>query len=314
MEIFIFIIIVLAVCIDIVLGELPNYIHPVVWMGYLINFLKTYLINLKSRWSGVILTSILLISFILPLLILVYYIKFNYIIYILFSSIILSSTFSIKLLISSARDINILLINDPEKARRNVSYLVSRNTENLNHSQLISATVESLTENITDSIVAPILFAFILGLPGAMFYRVINTLDAMVGYKNHENIIIGWFPAKLDDLLNYIPARVTGLIIVISAFILRMNWKNSFKIMIKHARIPPSPNSGYPMAASAGALEIKLEKPNVYTIGVTKKNLDILTIEKAIKLTKMTILIFLLSSTLFFSLLYYVLYILSSYF
>ncbi len=137
-----------------------------------------------------------------------------------------------------------------------------------------------------------------------MFFRLVNTLDAMVGYKNEENAVIGWFPAKLDDILNYVPARVTGLIIVIAAFLLRMNWKNSFKIMIRDARNSPSPNSGFTMAASAGALEIELEKPNVYKIGDNNKNLTIETIHNAIKLTKMTVFLFLIFSISFFAVIY----------
>jgi adenosylcobinamide-phosphate synthase len=296
MDIWIFSIILLAVFIDLLMGELPSYAHPVVWMGKLIQLLKRYLLKLKSKSSGFILTIILTITFTFPVLIIIYYSKFNYIIYILISGIILSTTFSIKMLINSSKDIAVDLSSNTEKARQNVSYLVSRDTKNLDNSQLISATIESLTENITDSITSPILFYFIFGVPGAVFYRVVNTLDAMVGYKNEENALIGWFPAKFDDVLNYIPARITGLIIVLSAFILRMDWKNSFKIMIRDARKPPSPNSGYSMAAAAGALGIKLQKPDVYEIGDNKNNLDIETIYSAIKLTKVSVFLFLLIS------------------
>jgi adenosylcobinamide-phosphate synthase len=297
MDIWIFSIILLAVFIDILLGELPAQLHPVVWMGKLIQFIKPDLLKIKSKWSGFILTLILTITFTFPVLILIYYLKFdyiNYIIYILISGFILSTTFSIKMLITSSKDIALELKLNKENARQKVSYLVSRDTKNLDDSQIISATVESLTENITDSIVSPLLFSFVLGVPGAMFYRVVNTLDAMVGYKNEENDLIGWFPAKLDDVLNYIPARLTGLIIIFSAFILRMDWKNSYKIMFRDARNTPSPNSGYSMAAAAGALGIKLEKPGVYEIGDNKNKLELETIHYAIKITKVSVFIFLI--------------------
>lgn len=294
MDIWIFSIILLAVFIDILLGELPAQLHPVVWMGKLIQFIKPDLLKIKSKWSGFILTLILTITFTFPVLILVYYLKFDYIFYILISGFILSTTFSIKMLITSSKDIALELKSNKENARQKVSYLVSRDTKNLDDSQIISATVESLTENITDSIVSPLLFSFVLGVPGAMFYRVVNTLDAMVGYKNEENALIGWFPAKLDDVLNYIPARLTGLIIIFSAFILRMDWKNSYKIMFRDARNTPSPNSGYSMAATAGALGIKLEKPGVYEIGNNKNNLELETIHHAIKITKVSVFVFLL--------------------
>lgn len=304
MDTLIFLIIGLAVFIDLLIGELPSKIHPVVWMGQSIYFLKPYLLKLQNKLSGFVLTIILSVFFVLSSIIILYLISSNHIIYILVSVILLSTTFSIKMLISTSKDVATNLSSNSEKARKKVSYLVSRDTKNLDDSQLISATIESLTENITDSITSPILFYFILGVPGAMFFRLVNTLDAMVGYKNEENAVIGWFPAKLDDILNYVPARVTGLIIVIAAFLLRMNWKNSFKIMIRDARNSPSPNSGFTMAASAGALEIELEKPNVYKIGDNNKNLTIETIHNAIKLTKMTVFLFLIFSISFFAVIY----------
>ena len=306
MDTLIFLIIGLAVFIDLLIGELPSKIHPVVWMGQSIHFLKPYLLKLQNKLSGFLLTIILIVFFVLSAIIILYLISSNYMLYILVSLILLSTTFSIKMLISTSKDVATNLSSNSEKARKNVSYLVSRDTKNLDDSQLISATIESLTENITDSMASPILFYFILGVPGAMFFRVVNTLDAMVGYKNEENAVIGWFPAKLDDILNYIPARVTGLIIVIAAFLLRMNWKNSFRIMIRDARNSPSPNSGFTMAASAGALEIELEKPNVYKIGDNNKKLTIDTIHDAIKLTKMTVFLFLIFSIGFFAFLYYI--------
>lgn len=307
MELWILFIIFFAVILDIVFGELPTKLHPVVWMGNLINIFKPILLKLNHKISGLFLTIILSLIFILFTIAILLVVNFNIILTIFVSAILLSSTFSIKFLIKSSEDIKHDIQTDIEKSRKSVSFLVSRDTSNLSYSQIISATVESLTENITDSVTAPLFFAYLFGVPGAMFYRVVNTLDAMVGYKNKENIRIGWFPAKLDDLLNYIPARITGLIIVISAFILKMNWKNSYHILKRDARSPPSPNSGYSMAAVAGALDIKLEKVGVYVIGDDKHDLSAETIDKAIKLTKLTILIYLMIFTLIFLLIYFIL-------
>lgn len=315
MDFLIFFIIALAILLDVLCGELPSRIHPVVWMGQIIQILKPYLLKLKSRWSGFILTSILTILFVVTVAIVLLalinkplkildYTNLSILIYIMISGVILSTTFSIKMLINTSKDVAANLEQNTDKARHNVSYLVSRNTKNLDESQLISATIESLTENITDSITSPILFAFVFGVPGAIFFRVVNTLDAMVGYKNEENAIIGWFPAKLDDLLNYIPARLTGFIIILSALTLKMDWKNSLKIMLRDARVPPSPNSGYTMAAAAGALGIKLEKPGVYVIGDEKEILSIETIYNALKLTKVSVILFLVLSFGFFTVIY----------
>ena len=287
-------IILIAIIIDVIFGELPVKIHPVVWMGKIIDFLSEKLINYRSKISGVVLTFLVVMIFTLATYVLLYLSSFNYVIYILVSSVILSTTFAIKVLLTSAENMKNDIDHNIEKARQSMSYLVSRNTMELNEEDLISATIETLTENITDSVIAPLFYAFIFGVIGAVVYRVINTLDAMVGYKTPEKIKIGWFPAKLDDILNFIPARITGILVVIAAAFLRLNWKNSYKIMMRDARKPDSPNSGFSMAAAAGALGIKLEKIGYYKIG---DELSILTADKiteAVLLTKITILLFIL--------------------
>lgn len=295
-----FFIIIIAIIIDVIFGELPVKIHPVVWMGKIIDFLSEKLINYRGKISGVVLTFLVVMIFTLATYVLLYLSSFNYIIYILVSSVIVSTTFAIKVLLTSAENMKNDIDHNIEKARQSMSYLVSRNTMELNEEDLISATIETLTENITDSVIAPLFYAFIFGVFGAVVYRVINTLDAMVGYKTPEKIKIGWFPAKLDDVLNFIPARITGILVVIAAAFLRLNWKNSYKIMMRDARNPDSPNSGFSMAAAAGALDIKLEKINYYKIG---DELSILTTDKiteAVLLTKITILLFILTASVVF--------------
>ena len=290
----ILLIILIALIIDFLFGELPARIHPVVWMGKLIDILKSHLINYRSKISGIILTIVLLIIFTLATYVLISLLVKNIILYILVSSIILTSTFAIKMLISSANGIKRDLKHDISTARKSMSYLVSRDTTNLSSEEIVSATVETLTENITDSVTAPLFYAFIFGVPGAVAYRVVNTLDAMVGYKKPETLKIGWFPAKLDDILNYLPARITGMLVVIAAVILKMDWRNSYKVMIRDARKPDSPNSGYSMAAAAGALGIKLKKVGYYEIGDDINPLKADKISDAILLTKVTIILFLI--------------------
>jgi adenosylcobinamide-phosphate synthase len=288
------IIILAAVLIDIIFGELPSKIHPVVLLGKLINYLIKSLNNHNTKFTGFIIT---LLTLIFPLII-VYSIlelsKFNYYFYLLVAAVILSTTFAIRSLIMSVKEIEADLNEDLEKAKHSISYLVSRETSNLEESDIISAAIETLTENITDSITAPLIYTFLFGILGAVFYRVVNTLDAMMGYKTPKYINTGWFPAKLDDILNYVPARITGFLMVVAAWILRMNWKNSYKIMVNDARKTPSPNSGFTMAAAAGALEIQLEKKGVYQLGEQINPLKIETISKTILLTKVTVLIFLI--------------------
>ena len=293
-------IIIIAIIIDVIFGELPVKIHPVVWMGKIIDFLSKKLIDYRSKISGVVLTFLVVMIFTLATYVLLHLSSFNYVIYILVSSVVLSTTFAIKVLLTSAENMKNDIDHNIEKARQSMSYLVSRNTMELNEEDLISATIETLTENITDSVIAPLFYAFIFGVIGAVVYRVINTLDAMVGYKTPEKIKIGWFPAKLDDILNFIPARITGILVVIAAAFLRLDWKNSYKIMMRDARKPDSPNSGFSMAAAAGALDIKLEKIGYYKIG---DELSVLTADKiteAVLLAKITILLFILISSIVF--------------
>ena len=125
-----------------------------------------------------------------------------------------------------------------------------------------------------------------------MLYRLYNTLDAMVGYETDELKDIGYFPAKIDDVLNYIPSRIAGLYVVLSAYILNLNGKNSFSIMMRDARNCPSPNSGYTMASTAGALDIMLVKKDTYVLGDENKEIEVEDIEKAVKLSKLTIILF----------------------
>jgi len=293
-------IITIALIIDVLFGELPLKVHPVVWMGKIIEILKQHLINYRSKISGIILTLVLVIAFTLAAYVLIYLSVINNILYILVSSVILTTTFAINVLISSAHDIKKDIDYNIDTARKNMSYLVSRDTTNLSSEEIVSATVETLTENITDSVIAPLFYAFIFGVPGAVAYRAVNTLDAMVGYKKHETIKIGWFPAKMDDILNYLPARITGLMVIIAALFLGMNWRNSYKTMIRDAKKPDSPNSGYSMAAAAGALGIKLKKAGYYEIGDNLSPLKSDKILDALKLAKATIILFLIFAVIIY--------------
>lgn len=295
-------IILFALLLDLVWGEPPSSIHPVVFMGKIIDLLKANLLRYRNKISGIILTVILLSLFLIPLYVVLQFIQFNAIIYIVVSSIILFTTFAIKGLLNSAREVKEHINTDINQARQSVSYLVSRDTSILNKGELVSATVESLTENIVDSVVSPLFYTFIFGILGGVGYRVINTLDAMVGYKDEKNRYIGWFPARLDDLVNYVPARVTGVIIIISAAFIGLNWRESYRIMIKDARKTPSPNSGYPMAAAAGALGIQLEKKGHYIIGENLNSLDTEMIDQALLLSQITIIFFLVISVVVYAL------------
>lgn len=323
-NLFLFIIFALlfSIAIDVLLGELPGKIHPVVMLGSIINFFKLKFINIKNKFSSLMLVICTSITSSVLLLIIYIMIKNNIILLFLIFSIILSSTFSINMLLQTAIDVKNDLNENIEKARKSVSYLVSRNTEKLTESFIVSAVIESLTENITDSYVAPIFYYFIFGviilfhpvpfqlyflLLVPMLYRLSNTQDAMLGYKTDELIHIGFLPAKIDDILNYIPSRIAGLFVVISAFLLNLDWKNSFKIMMRDARKCPSPNSGYTMASTAGALNIQLIKKDTYILGDNNKPIIADDISKAVKLSKLSITLFTITIIILFIIIYVIL-------
>ena len=303
---FIIISLIISLLIDLILGELPTKIHPVVIIGKIIDFLKNIFIRFKNRWSGFFTTLFTIIISCLFLFIIMIISSVNDYLIIIIYSIILSSTYSIKMLLSTAKSIENDLKKDIDKARKSVSYLVSRDTDELTESFIVSATIESMTENITDSYIAPIFYFAVISIIFIIFdinyfivllfvpfiYRLSNTLDAMLGYKTDELINIGYFPAKLDDILNYVPSRISGVFVIISAYILRYNGKNAYRIMKRDARKCPSPNSGYTMATAAGALDIQLIKKDTYILGDNTHEISVLDITKAIKLTSMTIGLF----------------------
>lgn len=331
----------LSILIDLILGEFPLKIHPVALIGKLINFLTDKLLKFKNIFSGLVLTILTLSIILIICFIIINILKYISLYFlIVFFAFILSSLFSIKLLLKSALNVEKELEkNDIMEARKKVSYLVSRNTNFLDEKLLISATIESLSENVTDSVIAPLFYYLLFGfiIIGIAFfsnyfqstfilndmnlflinstafttnlnviyllfalliipliYRVVNTLDAMVAYKNDKYINIGFIPAHLDDILNFIPARIGGFIVVIASYILNYNWINSFFILRRDARNCESPNSGFTMAAFAGALSIKLVKKDHYIIGDEFKLLEANDITRAVKLSIVTIFLFIL--------------------
>ena len=140
-----------------------------------------------------------------------------------------------------------------------------------------------------------------------MLYRISNTQDAMLGYESDELKDIGFFPAKIDDILNYIPARLSGLFVVLAAYLLRLDGRNAYKIMRRDARKCPSPNSGYTMATTAGALNIQLIKKDTYILGDDNKVISKDDITKAVNLSRLTIILFTITIILLLTLFYVIL-------
>lgn len=175
------------------------------------------------------------------------------------------SCLSVKTLYKVARQVfDELVSKNMPKAREMVGWLVSRDTQNMDEAEVTRAAVESVAENFVDGILSPLFYAFLGGAPLALAYKAINTLDSMVGYKNEKYINFGWVSAKLDDLVNYIPARISGYLLIAVAFLTRRNAKKAFYIMHRDAASHPSPNGGIPESVISGALGIRLGGFNVY--------------------------------------------------
>ncbi|OKP68100.1 adenosylcobinamide-phosphate synthase [Paenibacillus sp. P3E] len=153
---------------------------------------------------------------------------------------------------------------DISAARTALGMIVGRDTTMLESPDIVRGTVETVAENIVDAIISPLSFALLGGAPLAMAYRAVNTLDSMVGYKNDKYRDLGWASARLDDVANYIAARMTAVLLVLCACLLRLDWRSSWRIVRRDARSHPSPNSGFPESAVAGALGIRLGGKNVY--------------------------------------------------
>lgn len=261
--------IIIAYILDRLIGDPKAIPHPVVLIGNCISKLekiirKSGFKNLKM--AGLLFPllivggSYLIVSLLLELSKLVHPLLFLFI-----QIILISTTIATKGLADAALGIYQLLVKkDLEKARFALSMIVGRDTKNLDEAEITRGTVETVAENIVDAIISPLFFALIGGAPLAMAYRATNTLDSMIGYKNEKYKDLGWASARLDDILNYIPARITGLLLIVASWLLRLDAKKAFTIIIRDAKLHPSPNSGIPESAVAGALQIQLGGTNYY--------------------------------------------------
>ncbi|MEA1944762.1 MAG: cobalamin biosynthesis protein [Euryarchaeota archaeon] len=260
-------VLVLAIMIDLVFGEMPRTIHPVVWLGALIR--QTSGICERVRWkyiSGLMLALICVSCAAVVGILLTCITAYLPIIGLFMMAYFLKSTFSIRSLFSSSNLIyKDLSANDLESARKDLISLVSRDTKTLDSHQVASAAIESTAENFVDSILSPILYYALFGISGALVYKAVNTLDSMVGYKNERFSKIGFVSAKLDDIVNWIPARLSVILIFFAS--IPYSPASALKTCIRDHALPQSPNSGFPMALIAGALSCRLEKPGKYVLG-----------------------------------------------
>ncbi|MEC1721541.1 adenosylcobinamide-phosphate synthase CbiB [Schinkia azotoformans] len=297
--------IIIAYIFDRLIGDPRALPHPVVLIGNCISKLekiirKCEFKNLKM--AGLLFPLLivggtyLIVSLLLELSKLVHPFLFLFI-----QIILISSTIATKGLADAGLGIYHLLgKKDLEQARYSLSMIVGRDTENLGEVEITRGTVETVAENIVDAIISPLFFALIGGAPLAMAYRATNTLDSMIGYKNEKYKDLGWASARLDDILNFIPARITGLLLIVASLLLRLDAKKALTIIIRDAKLHPSPNSGIPESAVAGALQIQLGGTNYYkgipshraVMGDSHRPLQADDILKTVKMMKTSVNVF----------------------
>jgi len=288
---------------DFVIGDPEWSLHPIRIIGNAIASLEKVLRKIhqkvfSEKTAGVILCAITVFS-VYAITWLVIYLSHSLNSYFgSFISIVLAYfTISVKSLGKSAQQIiGFLKKEDDEGARKYLSGIVGRDTMSLNRREIIRATVETVAENTSDGVVAPLFYLILGGPPLAMAYKAVNTLDSMVGYKNERYGNLGWASARCDDLVNFIPARITGILITIAALLLKLDWKNAYSTMRRDANKHASPNSGYPESAVAGALQVRLGGEKYYEgiprvtayLGTQRKLLSEGSINDVVKILHLT--------------------------
>jgi len=293
----------LAIMLDLIFGDPKNRYHPTAWVGNFIGNLVPLFKNENAnleKFGGILIVlistavvGILLIALNLKLDSIIGNELVNMIVIIVISAILLKTTIAIKGMEKYALAVTKALENDDiDEARVNLAMITKRKTKNLDKNHVLSGVLESISENTVDGITGPMFYFALFGLPGAFIYRVINTIDSMIGYKTEMFKNLGWFGANCDNILNYIPSRLTAMTMVLGAMLLRYDWKNCYEIFKRDGKKTDSPNAGYPMAALAGALGTKLEKIEHYSLGTNIQEITSKKVKDAITLMKITSLLF----------------------
>lgn len=308
---------IIGFLLDLCFGDPYHLPHPIRLIGWLISKLEGFYRNIfkinydsnitdelrarRERVAGRFLVfTVCLFSTGLPLLILLIANAIHPILRLFVESIMCYQLLATKSLRTESMKVYYALKDrDTEKARAAVSMIVGRDTESLTEEGIAKATVETIAENTSDGSIAPMLFMAVGGAAAGFFYKSINTMDSMIGYKNDNYINLGRFAAKTDDVLNYIPARISAYLMVLATFFLNYNWKNAFFIYKRDRYNHSSPNSAHTEAVCAGALEISLAGDAYYfgklykkkTIGDGIRNIEFEDIRRANRLLYGTALI-----------------------
>ncbi len=261
----------LALIIDRITGDPRSRFHPVALIGQLIGWWGRPAIwsgNLQ-RAAGVVMWFCTVILFALPFFLVGHYLP--WFLLVLLGPFLLKSCLAWRSLEEHTRSVSDAITRTIEEGKREAAKMVSRPTQELTEEQILSAAYESMAENVVDSIISPVFYFAIFGLAGAAVYRAANTLDAMLGYHD-ERDRIGWFSARMDDLLNFIPARITGVLLLLY-FAVKGRFFPAYEALKRDRRKRPGLNGGIPMAVIAGGIGIRFEKPGVYVMGTGERSL-----------------------------------------
>ncbi len=260
-ELLIIIPLLIGFLLDTILGDPLWLPHPIRFFGNSISFFTGKLNSGKYRKAkGMLMSGFLILSTYLVIWFLLEWARNIEILFVFLASIGVFYGLANRSLISEAHKvISVLEKQGLEAGRKQLSYIVGRETHNLNKQQIRTAVLETLAENLSDGVIAPLFFYALGGVPAMMAYKMANTLDSMIGYKSEKYREFGWFAARFDDLINFIPARITALLMVLLSF----SWRGLVYIF-RYGHQHSSPNAGYPEAALAGILNCRFGGPNVY--------------------------------------------------
>lgn len=294
-------IVVGAILLDLAFGDPRSKYHPTAWVGTLVARLLPFARSQNptiEKMGGMIVT-VTISGMVAISLCYFEFFTMNFtdvismIVFGMLSVMLLKTTIAIRGLEQHGKMVmESLSRNNLDEARNRLSMLVKRNTKQLDKNHVVSGVLETTSENIVDGVTGPLFYFGLFGLPGAFVYRTINTIDSMAGYKNTIFANLGWFGANADKALNYIPARITGYVMVLAAFLVGADWKGALYAMKNDGKKTASPNAGIPMAAMAGALGTRFEKLDHYTLGNGTTEPDQAHYKSAILLMKMTCVLF----------------------
>ena len=300
-------IVIAALLIDRFIGDVPNAIHPLRWMGNILDAIDRRIKNRSSAWTSVLGFLSYLLVFVIfgGIAILIIAAVHHYVGEIdpLWGEIawivVIAFIFKIQFAIFSFRHHCDPICKDLDEGRvedaaAKVQMIVSRNTKGMDPEHIASSCCETVSENLVDSVLSPTLYFGLLGILGSIMFRCSNLMDAMWGYLNDEYGRLGFFPAKFDDVLGWFTSRISPYFIALAALLLGMDWKAAVPAAKKEHTKTPSPNSGWPMTAVAAALGISMEKKGVYVMGVgplpTTKD-----VQRCMRLVELTSILFIMT-------------------